>query len=159
MFERTLADDAPLKALFQLDAWWSSRLDESAEQAGSGLSPVEFDLHVFVLYVGEVGNGGHSQFFENPSGRHSAAVLSVLERLGLTDLHDLFAEACAVFPSSTVPQAHDERTAAIARLSDAHHQRWDALDKRFYAADRAAERRALDYARRHRDGILVPERA
>jgi len=158
LFERLLRSDDPEAAVSQLDRFWCARPGVSDDQAGFGLSPAEFTVHLYVCYLAEVGNGGHSQFFANPSGDHATEVVEALATLGMADLHAILSEACAVFPGGTVPRNRQEREASISRLSPAALSRWDALDRRLYTVDRASAPKALAFLRSHAPEILTPER-
>lgn len=158
LFERMLDSATPSEALHQLDSWWCARAGRSMEQRHWGLSQVEFDVHLYLLYLGEVGNGGHSQFFLNPGGDHAMETIEALERLGLADLRGILQRACAVFPALIAPKGSDIREAAMGRLTDAELSRWDALDKDLYKVDRSSWGHVMEYVRSHQDEILVEER-
>ena len=158
LFERTLASTKPSEALHLLDSWWSARAGRSVEQRRFGLSQAEFDVHLYLLYLGEVGNGGHSQFFLNPTGDHASETLEALGRLGLAELRGILERACAEFPSASVPKGSDAREAVIDLLPETAFMQWSALDKELYKVDQASWRRVLEYVARHRDEVLVQER-
>jgi uncharacterized protein DUF4375 len=158
LFDRTLASTEASEALHQLDSWWCARAGRSVKQRHFGLSQAEFDVHMYLLYLGEVGNGGHSQFFLNPTGDHASEALEALGRLGLAELRGILERACAVFPGSSVPKGSDAREAVIDELTEAALLRWSALDKELYKVDQASWGHVLDYVARHRDEILVQER-
>lgn len=158
LFERTLASTRPSEALHQLDSWWCGRPDRSVEQRHFGLSLAEFTVHLYLLYLGEVGNGGHLQFFLNPTGDHASETLEALDRLGLTELRGIVQRACAVFPGAKVPKGSDVRETAIGQLTEAELLRWSALDKELYKVDQASWAKAMEYVAGHRDEVLVQER-
>ena len=159
LIERVLTSPAPDEALQQLDAWWCARAGRSAEQATFGLSRVEFWIHLYLIYTGEVGNGGHEQFFLNPTGAHAEAVATALSELGLHQLAAVYAEARSVFPGGSVPTEAMEREALVESLPDAAVTGWQALDQQVYALSREASAAVLEYARCHRDELLALESA
>lgn len=159
LIERLLTSVAPDEALQQLDAWWCARAGRSAEQPSFGLSPAEFRIHLYLIYTGEVGNGGHEQFFLNPTGSHAEAVATALSELGLEKLAAIYAQARSVFPGASVPTEAMEREALAESLSDAALTLWQALDQQVYALGRETSAAVLEYARRHRDELLALESA
>jgi hypothetical protein len=159
LVRRLLEGQDPDSAVLRLDQLWCARPGVSEDKDRFGLSPAEFTVHLYVCYVAEVGNGGHSQFFLNPGGAHAAATLEALATLGMAALRAVLAEACAAFPGARVPRDHAEREAAMAALPPAARRSWDELDRRLYALDRAAAPLALAYLRAHDAEVLAPERS
>ena len=158
LFQRLLESEDPEAAVLRLDALWCARPGVSEEKPGFGLSPAEFTVHLYVCYLAEVGNGGHSQFFLNPIGDHATDAVEALATLGMTDLQAILADACAVFPGALVPRNRQEREACIDRLPPSAHARWDQLDRQLYTVDRASAPKALAFLRSHAPEILTPER-
>lgn len=154
-----LSSPAPIKAIYALCDIWSARPGRSEEDEFFGLSEPEFHVHLYLHYQGEIGNGGHWQFFFNPFGRHSAAVSRALAALQFHRATDLFCRACSVFPSGEVPANHAARQAFIDQLPESATQLWDALDREFYTFDSSYWTRLLAYLREHDAQILQPERA
>ena len=50
------------QAVFDLDRKWCARDGISEDKLNFGLSEPEFVVHLCIFYLGEVYNGGHSQF-------------------------------------------------------------------------------------------------
>ena len=146
------------KAVFDLDRQWCARDSVSEDKFNFGLSEPEFVAHLCIFYFGEVYNGGHSQFFLNPIGAYSPDVLSALERIGLSEIHALFQQACAVFPDAKVPATQDTREELIQQMSNDKWQVWGQLDRQLYASDQDAWNVMLAYIRENQDQILRPER-
>lgn len=157
--ERLLFDTEPLEALPALCSIWTGRAGVTEEREFFGFSEPEFQVHLYLLYHGEVGNGGHCQFFLNPSGRYAAAVSQALVSLEFHGAADIFSRACSAFPSGHVPTDDAARDACIQRVPESAVQLWATLDRELYAIDRAYWPQLLAYLREHDAQILQPERA
>jgi hypothetical protein len=157
--ERLLFGSEPLEALPALSSIWAGRPGVAEEHEFFGLSEPEFHVHLYLLYHGEVGNGGHCQFFLNPSGRHSAAVSRALVSLQFHSAADIFNRACSLFPSGHVPADDTARETSIQQLPESAIQQWAMLDRELYAIDSASWPQLLSYLREHDAQILQPERA
>ncbi len=157
--EGLLFHTEPLEAVHTLCGIWAGRPDISEDREFFGLSEPEFHVHCYLHYQGEVGNGGHCQFFLNPFGRHTAAVARALDSLRFRRAADIFSRACSVFPSSGVPCDDAAREALIQEFPQGVLQCWHALDRELYTADRDYWPRLLSYLREHDPQILQPERA
>lgn len=62
-FRSLLAHPDSLEATSTISGFWSHRVDEAKPMFG--LSRPEYHCQLVLIYTGEVGNGGHSQFFLN----------------------------------------------------------------------------------------------
>jgi len=149
-----LESDAPHDALYQLDGFWSSRLRD-----GATLSPVEKDVHDYLVYMGEVGNGGHAQYFMNPSGDHVEETLAALLRLELAEHHSILVEALSLLPGGQVAGISSQREAAVSALSDTALGRLAELDRALAELSQSSFAQVLRYVRNHQDQVLVEERA
>lgn len=158
LFERLLSSPDSAGAVHQLDGLWCARPGRDLDQPWFGLTGVEFRVHLFVLYVGEVGNGGHAQFFLNPTGAHAADTLNALELLGMTELRAILARACMLFPDGSVPPDEGVREKAVGAVGSSGQKRWDALDREVDAAEEACWPKALEYLRANQAEVLVGER-
>ena len=156
--ERLLHETEPLEALARLGTIWSTREGVSEDKPHFGFSEPEFHVHMYLLYQGEVGNGGHAQFFMNPSGRHAIAVKSALQALGFDWALTILQRACSEFPQGEVPQDHQKREDTIATLPEQTFVRWAELDKEFYKIDSAYWGALMAYLRKNDDQVLQPER-
>lgn len=156
--ERLLHETEPLEALARLGTIWSTREGVSEDKPHFGFSEPEFHVHMYLLYQGEVGNGGHAQFFMNPSGRHATAVKSALQVLGFDWALTILQRACSEFPQGEVPQDHQKREDTIATLPEETFVRWAELDKEFYKMDSASWGTLMTYLRKNDDHVLQPER-
>lgn len=157
--DELLFQTEPLEAVYGLCGIWAGRPGVAEDREFFGLSEPEFYVHCYLQYQGEVGNGGHSQFFLNPFGRHTSAVARALASLGFRRAADIFGRACSVFPAGHIPGDDAAREAIIQRLPENTLQQWAALDRELYAADRDYWPRLLNYLREHELQILQPERA
>jgi hypothetical protein len=158
-FESLLASEKASDGIARLMQSWGGRAIRCRDEERLGLSTPEFNVEMVVMYDGDVGNGGHAQFFLNPGGRQVREVLAALEAVGLDRIRGVLLEACSVFPGGEVPRAHDERERTMEALPAAAKERWDALDRTYYGLNRDIDGVLLAYLRAHREEVLVPERA
>jgi hypothetical protein len=93
------------------------------------LSTIEFAVHLVLLYLGEVGNGGHLQFLLKSRGAHANEILASLKQTGLTVQASILAQVCAAFPKGLVPENELERRRLISSLSESTLAQWDELDQ------------------------------
>jgi Domain of unknown function (DUF4375) len=158
LVSRLLNSSDPAGAVHQLDGFWCTRQGRTADQPWFGLSAVEFRVHLFLLYVGEVGNGGHAQFFLNPTGAYVADTIDALEALGMQDLRSTLAAACQVFPDAHVPPDEAAREKAVGEVGSSGEAEWERCDRQVYALEASCWPTALEYLRVHRTEVLVHER-
>jgi hypothetical protein len=109
-----------------------------------------------LIYVGEVGNGGHAQFFSNRGGEVTGHVRAALRNIGLVELDGILAEACALFPDGKPPADRDEVDELLDSWGDDRHAAMDRLDRQTWA--QKVYPRLLDYLREHENEVLRPER-
>jgi hypothetical protein len=143
-FQRLLLDTAPASsALSEIADNWDWRARQGR------LVTVEADVVAIMTYTGEVGNGGHAQFFLN--GFPLAPVADAIDRIGLPDVGKIFNAARALIPTGDVERALTSmpktQLAVLHRLDGAI---WDMGEK--------VDDKVLDYLRRHADEVLRPER-
>ena len=154
-FQRLLHQTPSGEAIHELAGNWFPRSNRAAPQFG--LSTPEHHVHVVLIYTGNVGNGGHAQFFLNHGGDLAARALVALREVGLEELAGILARACALFPGGEVPLDRDE----VERQMDRWGLRQEWASARL---DRAAWRSLdyhdalLAYLRAHESEILRPER-
>jgi hypothetical protein len=145
-FQRLLWDTQASEAVMTLAQFWSGRLREDAPQWG--LSVPEHQVQLMLIYWGEVGNGGHAQYFMNRGIGHAVATMAALRAAGLDDAADVLGRACDVVGLADVGQL---TPAAMGALHD--------LDLRVDEALMAGDEHMLALLREGRDLILLPERA
>ncbi len=100
-FKRLLRGTDPLEAVGTLSDRWGVRAKSTGPWLG--LSRPEHQVSMALIYVGEVGNGGHTQFFSNRGGEIVARVQAALRDVGLVELRAILGSACALFPGGKVP--------------------------------------------------------
>lgn len=83
-FQSLLEQVDALDAVTTISGYWSHRTDETRTMFG--LSLPEYQCQLVLIYSGEVGNGGHVQFFSN---RGQELVNDYLMALDATALHEL----------------------------------------------------------------------
>src|SRR5262249_44933371 len=99
--ERLVFDSDPGEAIQTLSSIWRVRADASHSQFG--LSHAEYLVQLCLIYTGEVGNGGHAQFFMNRDGRLIADTLEALVDVGIPELAQTLSDATFEFPGREVP--------------------------------------------------------
>jgi len=135
-FQSLLEQTDALDAVSTISGYWSHRADETKTQFG--LSLPEYQCQLVLIYSGEVGNGGHSQFFSNRGQEYMDDFLTALEA---TSLHDL---ACAL------GQAVD-----IQEDIESLHP----LDQKVWEQSSAVDRALQVFLRKNSNIVLEPERA
>jgi len=116
-FKDLLFRTEALDAVSKLDCYWCTHLDRG-EPILLGLSEPERHVHLCLIYTGEVGNGGHSQFFLNRGGDYTERALIALQAMGFSDLQGCLERACQVFTNGTVPRDFEEVDRAMDSFSD-----------------------------------------
>ena len=124
-----------------------------------GLSESEYVVQLILTYTGEVGNGGHAQFFLNRGGRYGRDTLDAVRTVGLAEHNAILRAAIAVFPGGSVPDTPEDTEAAMIALSDSDEHALAQLDERLFRLSRVVDEALLAYLREHQHDILVAERA
>lgn len=155
-FQALLASDDPCSALHTLDALWCARSHGSTKPNSVGLSDPELHVHRYLVYQAEVGNGGHIQFFTNPSGNHAAETLTALDQLGLRAARDILSKACSVFPNGLVPDDIAERSQLVEGFRSPELRLWDSLDTKLDASATDLWSVVLRYVKEHQIARACP---
>lgn len=147
--------EEPATALAQLSQFWGVRATIGENGDLVGLSRPERNVSLMLVYTGEVGNGGHVQFFLNPSGALAHETVDALTEIEAHESAAILRDAIDLFPNSRVPKDEFERDRVI---QDFQAKELDRLN----SADQAAwllrvDELALAYLRKHRDQVLTPE--
>jgi hypothetical protein len=156
LFRTLLLRTDAVTAVHALDQFWSTHLDPD-EQPWFGLSEPEHHVHLCLIYTGEVGNGGHTQFFVNRGRDITDRVLRALPPMGLGDLRGCLERACRIFPDETVPPEPTEVERTIDNLTDEQLDMLQSLDREVWSISSVTER-LLIYLRQHEDEVLRRER-
>ena len=90
---RRLLNSTNVSAIFELEQLWTARPGVSETAPQFGLSEPEYNVHLALLYAGEVRNDGHTQYFLNPAGRHASETVGALRAIGLTELAEILQRA------------------------------------------------------------------
>ena len=95
-------------AIFELDAiiMSSARVDIGKPQFG--LTTPSFYVHLCLGYVGEVGNGGHVQYFFNQLGGYASETVMALRVMGLDELGQVLETAVSLFPPSFTTKSQEK---------------------------------------------------
>ena len=155
-FNRLIADTEPIEAVHSLADAWRGRADDKLPRFG--LSETEYFVELCLIYTGEVGNGGHGQFFMNRGGRYIGDTLLALAAVGLHELSDILKSALELFPDKQVPEESEAAGNVFGELSDHEMAMLAELDRRCFIVQSDCHIRLLSYLRQHRDEILLPER-
>lgn len=153
-FQRLLHETDPLRAVGELAGMWEPR--SAASGMLPGVSPPEQHVTMVLIYVGEVGNGGHTQFFSNRGGDIVARVRAALREIGLFELEAVIENAVAIVPASEVPADRAAVDRLLGTFTEDQLARLDRLDKETWRLDPYP--RLLAYMREHKDELLRPER-
>jgi hypothetical protein len=153
-FNRLLYETDALEAVGILSDRWNVR----ARAAGRwlGLSRPEHQVSMVLIYVGEVGNGGHTQFFSNRGGDIATRVRAALRDVGLAPLEVLLEAAFAVFPEGEVPADCAEVDRILEVCGEDRLAELERLDREVSRFDPYP--RLLAYLRENERDVLRPER-
>jgi hypothetical protein len=154
LFRRLLFQTAALEAVTALSHDWAPRA--RADLPNFGLAAPEYFVTLCLIYTGEVGNGGHSQFFLNRGGQIARQVVVALDTLSLPAARDILQRACALFPDGHVPSKQVDVEAALDAMGASAGTQLERLDHQLSAIQ--TDVALLDYLRAHADEILMPER-
>ncbi len=110
-----------------------------------------------LIYIGEVGNGGHTQFFSNRGGTMVPNVESALAGIGLDDLSSLLRGAVALFPNDFRSLDRDGVDVLLDGYDETHLARLDEFDRRIWKTKGVFER-LIEHLRRNESHVLRPER-
>ncbi len=158
-FQRLLAGgENECSAVHELDGLWCARPGRSESNQWFGLSRAEFDVHLVLHYLGEVGNGGHQQYFLNPVGGYTAETLDALRRTGLSDVHAVLLQACSVFQGVPIPADATQRSCVMEQLDDDARSVLSRMDERTFSLESRCWQQLLRYLREHQAEVLAEER-
>jgi hypothetical protein len=127
-FQRLIEDTPASDAVRAIAGMWHPRVTQV--EPWFGLSLPEHNVQMVLIYTGEVGNGGHTQFFQNRAGRIVSHVHDALAELRLIELSELLRDAVALFPDAVVPQDPDAVERVVDSWDDEVLERVAALDRR-----------------------------
>jgi hypothetical protein len=155
--DRIISAYSACEAISTIGQLLSPRIRRNMRDPGFGLTRPEFTVQLYAVCTGEVGNGGHCQFFLNSSGNRAKDTIAGLHDLGLAPMADLLSRATAAFPDACVPKGQDEREALIQSLSGNVLDVWNECDQELYRLVNQSETIVLDYIRANRNQFLRPE--
>ena len=150
-FQRLIDHTPASEAVRDIAAVWHPRVTQV--EPWFGLSFPEHNVQMVLIYTGEVGNGGHTQFFQNRAGRIVSHVQGALAEICLFELSELLRNAVALFPGEVVPLESDAVDQVVDSWDDDVLARLAALDRRFWNA-RDVDERLIDYLRRNQRDVL-----
>jgi hypothetical protein len=153
-FRRVLFQTDPVTAVRTLSNDWSPRV--RSEEPRFDLAVPEYNVQLCLIYSGEVGNGGHAQYFLNRGGRLVGDTTLALSSVSLERLAETLRFACQQFPLGEVPESGSAVEKLFQRLPASAFAEFDRLDRQVWNED--VDVVLLDYLRRHSEEILLPER-
>ena len=154
-FQRLIDHTPASEAVWEIAAMWRPRVTQL--EPWFGLSFPEHNVQMVLIYTGEVGNGGHTQFFQNRAGRIVSHVQSALAEIRLSELSELLRNAIALFPGEVVPIKSDAVDRIVDSWDDDVLARLAALDRRVWNA-RDVDEHLIEYLRRNQRDVLRQER-
>lgn len=159
-FDRLLAGevDGAIFDLGQLQSFWSVRALWTDGEI-RGLSPTEAVVQLASYYTGDVGNGGHTQYFLNPVGMFSRETVQALRALNELELAATLQDAIALFPDAEVSKDRVTRVAQVNALGVEDMKRLNQFDRRVSVALSDFSERVLAFLRANKDDVLVAERS
>ena len=93
-FQALLVEQDALEAVSTISGFWSHRMEASKPMFG--LRRPEYICQLVLIYTGEIGNGGHSQFFLNRDHGYIADCIEALHAVRLQDLATILRQASKV---------------------------------------------------------------
>jgi hypothetical protein len=147
----------PHEAIATVGQFLAPRINENQHQPDFGLTRPELNVQLYAVYTCEVGNGGHMQFFLNPSGNLARATLKSLREMNLTRLAEILARAMAVFPGEQFESDPDLREEIIQSLPSDTEAIWGRCDQEVFGNSTRWDAQILEYMRRNRSHFLQPE--
>ena len=145
-FDRLLTDTDPVDAVAALSAFWQPRIDSRA--ARFGLSVAEYNVHLILIYTGEIADGGHAQYFVNRGVAYVDDTIAALNAVGLETLGDT--DQAVAGTNGVLAQAQSILAVAGREFADCDA----AADEKLPEVDVVL----LRYCRAHKDTLLLPER-
>jgi len=145
----------PATALAHLSQFWGvrARIDEHGDLVG--LSDPERVVHLMLCYTGEVGNGGHVQYFMNPGGAFAHETVEALNVLGAHEVANVLARTISLFPRGTVPKESRDRNSAVQQLSESAMAQLAVADQAVW--QHSLDVLALSYLRQRSKDVLSLE--
>ncbi|MFM8476071.1 MAG: DUF4375 domain-containing protein [Planctomycetaceae bacterium] len=92
-----------------------------------------------LMYDAEVNNGGHSQYFVNPSGEHWKEAVAGLKALGASSRATILQQAGALFGPDGPAVDSDTRLRQFNAMTQQQQTSLSALDSRYYSNDENIE--------------------
>jgi hypothetical protein len=141
----------PMKVIDPL--WWSVSIYDSKAKYEKDLAPFSFHQRsVFALmwYMAEVNNGGHAQFYSNPTGIVWEDAMKGFELIGLTEGMKIIEASAKRF--GTKPGFDREERDHVL---DSLNIDFDDLDSRFYKLDSAVNitGRIADHIQKYKEAF------
>lgn len=153
-FHRMLFETPAIEAVSGVSRHWQLRAREASPSFGLALP--EYAVTLCMIYTGEVGNGGHEQYFSNRGGRYVDDTLRALATTGLQPVLRILRAACEGFPAQTVPASRTEVDDVLER-EEGLRALLSELDRELWVVP-GIEESLLAYLREHEGDILRPER-
>ena len=128
--------------------WWTHA---RAHEPCLGLSRTEYAAELVLIYLGEVGNGGHLQYFENRGLSLCADTIRSLNVVGLVGVGRILESAVAALPAD----GRDVMPEVLPRGTLGH---WEKLDGQLYESYTNTDATLLEYLRSNESELMRAER-
>jgi hypothetical protein len=110
------------------------------------------------LLLGEVGNGGLCQYFDNGPDDGPAFALAGLREMGAKDAANLFMRALSVFPDGLPPEDRDELQKLVEQVDDEVLALWQECSQEFCQQHQESiDNLAVEYVKQHRAEFRLPD--
>lgn len=109
-------------------------------------------IYACTWYLSEVNNGGHFQFFSNPTGIVLEDAQKGFQMLKATGHLNIITETISVFPDSSPSKNREERE---EQLDSVDTNALDKLDERLHHLDENFDALATEYILSHPDEFFV----
>lgn len=126
------------------------------EQRFAGLTPPQQQYFAVSIYMHEVNNGGHSQYFVNGSGAYWKQALAGLESMMATERIEILNSAISLFGEEGPSTDGDNMHRQPSRFTKQQHESLDKLDNRFYACEEDLDVMLSLYAIHHKEHFAQP---
>jgi hypothetical protein len=113
--------------------------DALENEGFDGLTPAQRVYFSVFIYDAEVRNGGHSQYFVNPSGKFCQEAITGLETVGALKRQEILQKAVDLFGPTGPSLDDDERHEQLAGFSAKQDDKLEELDDRYYECEEDVE--------------------
>lgn len=117
-------------------------MDELWDKCNDGfalheLNEFEKPLIVSQIIEDSINGGGINTYFFNKADKYTTAGLDAFQKLGMTEVYEIFRQAVDAFPAEEIPQDLEACRQIMEALPDENpaDEKWNALTNAFYDLD------------------------